>query len=56
MIHAGQTVTVVASDGFRLVIGGKTVTVVPGTTTSEIHRYRAYATQMPPVGTPRGGW
>ena len=45
MIHAGQTVTVVAEDGqFRLVIGGETVAVVPRTTTREIHRYKAYAT------------
>ncbi len=55
MIHAGQTVAVVAQDGqFRPVIGGKTVTAVPRTTTSEIHRYRAYATQIPQVGPTPG--
>jgi hypothetical protein len=45
MIHAGKTVTVLAGDdSFRLVIDGETVTVVPRTTRSEIHRYKAYAT------------
>jgi hypothetical protein len=37
MIHAGQTVTVAADGQFRLVTGGKTVTVVLRTTTSGIH-------------------
>jgi hypothetical protein len=32
MIHAGQTDTVAADGQFRLVIGGKSVTVVPRTT------------------------
>jgi transposase InsO family protein len=46
MIHAGKTVTVVAeNDSFRLVIDGETVAVVPRTTRSEIHRYKAYATR-----------
>jgi transposase InsO family protein len=45
MIHAGKTVTVLAGDEtFRLVIDGETVTAVPRTTSSEIHRYKAYAT------------
>jgi transposase InsO family protein len=49
MIHAGQTVTVVADDGqFRLVIDGETVGVVPRTTSNEIHRYKAYATHPRP--------
>jgi transposase InsO family protein len=49
MIHAGQTVTVVADDGqFRLVIDGQTVGVVPRTTSREIHRYKAYAAHPRP--------
>lgn len=49
MIHAGQTVTVVAEDGqFRLVIDGETVGVVPRTTSREIHRYKAYVAHPRP--------
>ena len=44
LIHAGKIVTVTAEDhAFRLVIDGQLVGVVPRTTTSEIHRYKAYA-------------
>jgi hypothetical protein len=43
MIHAGQTVTVVAEDGqFRVVAGAETIAVVPRTTTREVHRYESY--------------
>jgi transposase InsO family protein len=44
LVHAGKIVTVTAEDhAFRLVIDGQLVGVVPRTTTSEIHRYKAYA-------------
>jgi hypothetical protein len=44
LIHAGKIVTVTAEDhAFRLAVDGQTVGVVPRTTTSEIHRYKAYA-------------
>ena len=42
--HAGKIVTVTADDhSFRLVIDGQAVGLVPRTTTSEIHRYKAHA-------------
>jgi hypothetical protein len=45
MIHAGKTVTVICENtSFRLVIDGDTITVVPRTTSSEVHRYKANAT------------
>jgi transposase InsO family protein len=45
MIHAGKTVTVICEDNhFRVVIDGETAAVVPRTTTSEVHRYKANAT------------
>ena len=45
LIHARKIVTVTADDHtFRLSIDGDTVAVVPRTTSSEIHRYKAYAT------------
>ncbi len=45
MIHAGKTATVTCEDNhFRVVIDGETAAVVPRTTTSEIHRYKASAT------------
>ena len=48
MIHACKIVTVTASDhSFRLEIDGDTVAVVPRTTISEIHRYKAHATPRP---------
>ena len=44
LVHAGKIVTITAEDhSFRLAIDGETVRVVPRTTTSEIHRYKAYA-------------
>ena len=49
MIHARKTVTVTAdSDRFTVVTGGETIAVVPRTTTREINRYKAYATQKTP--------
>jgi transposase InsO family protein len=48
MIHARKIVTVTASDhSFRLEIDGDTVAVVPRTTISAIHRYKAHATPRP---------
>jgi Integrase core domain len=45
MIHAGKTATVICEDScFRVVIDGDTAAVIPRTTTSEIHRYKANAT------------
>jgi hypothetical protein len=45
MIHAGKTATVICENNcFRVVIDGDTAAVVPRTTTSEIHRYKANAT------------
>src|SRR5215471_18078315 len=45
MIHAGKTATVICEDNhFRVVIDGETAAVVPRTTTSEVHRYKANAT------------
>src|SRR5262249_1460231 len=44
LIHAGKIVTVTAEDhSFRLAVDGQAAGVVPRTTTSEIHRYKAYA-------------
>ena len=44
LVHAGKIVTVTAEDhAFRLIIDGQVAGVVPRTTTSEIHRYKAYA-------------
>jgi transposase InsO family protein len=46
MIHAGKTVTIICENStFHLVIDGETVAVVPRTTTSEVHRYKANATR-----------
>ena len=45
MIHAGKTAIVICDNTcFRVVIDGETAAVVPRTTTSEIHRYKANAT------------
>jgi hypothetical protein len=45
MIHAGKTATVICENNhFRAVIDGETAAVVPRTTTNEIHRYKANAT------------
>jgi hypothetical protein len=44
-VHARKTVTVTAdNDCFTLVIDDETVAIVPRTTTTEVHRYKAYAT------------
>ena len=45
MIHADKTATVTCENTcFRVVIDGETAAVVPRTTTSEVHRYKANAT------------
>jgi transposase InsO family protein len=45
MIHAGKTATVICENNhFRVVIDGETAAMVPRTTTSEIHRHKANAT------------
>jgi transposase InsO family protein len=57
MIHAGKTATVICeSTHFRVVIDGETAAVVPRTTTSEVHRYKANATdkRTQPRPTPEG--
>jgi hypothetical protein len=44
LVHAGKTVTVTDEDhSFRIQVDSETVCVVPRTTTSEIHRYKASA-------------
>ena len=49
MIHARKIVTVTASDhSFQLAIDTEMVATVPRTTSSEIHRYKAYATRTRP--------
>ena len=46
MIHARKIVTVTASEHtFEVLADGEVVAVVPRTTSREIHRYKAYATQ-----------
>jgi len=46
MTHARKTVTVTAgSHSFQVSLDGETISVVPRTTTREIHRYKAYATK-----------
>jgi hypothetical protein len=48
MIHARKIATVTADEhSFRLDIDGDTVATVPRTTSGDIHRYKAYATQRP---------
>ncbi len=57
MIHAGKTATVICENTcFRVVIDGETAAVVPRTTTSEVHRYKANATdkRTQPRLTPEG--
>jgi hypothetical protein len=47
MIHARRIVTVTATEhSFELSIDGETVSTVPRTASSEIHRYKAYATRI----------
>jgi hypothetical protein len=49
MIHARKIATVTARDDkFELEVDGEMVGVVPRTTSSEIHRYKAYATRKAP--------
>ena len=49
LIHAGKIVTVTAGDhSFRLQVDGQPAGVVPRTTTSEIHRYKAYTARPRP--------
>jgi hypothetical protein len=56
MIHARKTVTVTAEDHqFRLVIDGQTVSVVPRTTSGEIHRYKACAPGHPAAAGRQAG-
>lgn len=46
IIHARKIVTVTASDHtFELQVDGEVVSVVPRTTSREVHRYKAYATR-----------
>jgi transposase InsO family protein len=46
MIHARKTVTVTAIDhSFQISLDSETISVIPRTTTREIHRYKASATQ-----------
>lgn len=46
MTHARKIVTVTASDcSFHISLDGETISLVPRTTTREIHRYKAYATK-----------
>jgi len=57
MIHAGKTATVICENNhFRVVIDGESAAVVPRTTTSEVHRYKANATdnRSQPRLTPEG--
>ncbi len=57
MIHAGKTATVICENNhFRVVIDGETAAVVPRTTTSEVHRYKANATDKRTLArlTPEG--
>lgn len=60
MIHARKTVTVTADDhSFQIGIDGETVSVVPRTTSREIHRYKACATRAssrPGRQAANGGW
>ena len=56
MIHAGKTATVTCENTcYRVVIDGETAAVAPRTTTSEVHRYKANATDTRlPRHTPEG--
>ena len=50
MIHAGKTATVTCENNhFRIVIDGETASVVPRTSISEIHRYKANPTNAKAV-------
>jgi len=57
MIHAGKTAAVICENNcFRVVIDGETAAVVPRTTTSEVRRYKANATdkRYQARSTPKG--
>jgi transposase InsO family protein len=55
MIHAGKTATVICENNcFHVVIDGETAAVVPRTTTSEVHRYKANATDKRTRPAPKG--
>ena len=46
IIHAGKTATVICENNhFQVIIGGETAVAVPRTTTCEIHRCKANASQ-----------
>jgi hypothetical protein len=54
MIHAGKTATVICEKNYlQVVIGGEAAVVVTRTTTSEIHRDKANASQRSLVGPTR---
>jgi hypothetical protein len=56
MIQAGKTATVICEDNhFEVVIDAETAAVVPRTTTSEIHRYKANAAQYSLSGPAQEG-
>jgi hypothetical protein len=45
MIHAGKTATVICENNhFEVLIDSETAIIVPRTNTSEVHRYKANAT------------
>jgi hypothetical protein len=53
MIHAGKTATVICENNhFRVVIDDETAAVVPRTTTSEVHRHKANATDKRTLARP----
>jgi hypothetical protein len=55
MIHAGKTATVICENNhFRVVIDGETAAVVPRTTTSEVRRCKANATDTRTRPAPKG--
>jgi hypothetical protein len=55
MIHAGKTATVICENNdFRVLIDDEPAALVPRTT-SEIHRYKANATQRSVPGPAREG-
>jgi hypothetical protein len=55
-IHAGKTATFICdNDHFHVIIDGETAAVVPRTTTSEVHRYKANAARRSLPGPAREG-
>jgi hypothetical protein len=56
MIHLGKTATVICENNrFQVIIDGETEVVVPRTTISEVHRYKANATHRSPADGAREG-